>query len=673
MKKTESLLIEIGCEEIPARFVSVMSDQLRDGVINSLRTLNLSFDESSITSFSTYRRFSLLVNAVQLKQDDQIIEMIGPPLAISKNDKGEWTVPALKFAEKCLCDVSELKSKKDNKNRDVLFFERKEDGRDAVVCLSEFIPSVMQSFHLPIAMRWGSGEHLFIRPVHWVVALLGEVVIPFSVFDCNSSNVSKGQRILFSDKDILIKHPETYIDQLLGGFVEVKPEKRRSLILEYLNNNSTHYDKSLLEEVVNLVEWPYLLEGEIEDKYLSLPVNVITETMKKHQKYFPLYDGDSLKKTFLVVADNVTEKNKETIIKGNCRVLRARLEDALFFWNEDLATSLRDNVEALKKVIFQEGLGSLFEKKERIKKLAHILNRSQRLNLDLTQIDEAADLCKADLVSSMVGEFASLQGQMGELYAEKEGVSGAVSKAISGHYMPLQSGGVLPEDLLSSVIGIADRVDSIVASFFNNKIPTGSKDPLGIRRAIYTVLEICTAHSLNINISELFTVAYSLFGAEKNRDKLESFFFQRLKNYLEEIALPFDSVDCGAASSILENSYTSVLHFQTMNSVFEKRSSSQFKILIETAVRVKRLSMKLDKKASVDPSFFVEDIEKVLWTLFNETGDNSCFKYNDILPAYFESILVMDKNEAIKLNRLSQVSLINDWYQAFADFEKIKL
>lgn len=665
---SKSLLIEIGCEEIPSRFVSVMTEQLRSGVVSLLERLAIPFNKEAVRVFSTYRRFAVSIDEVNLVQPDQTIEFSGPPLHISKTKEGLWSVAAQKFAEKCGCDVTDLFIKKDAKDRDILAYETIEKGRLTSHCLSEELPLLLTSFHLPISMKWGAGEWTFIRPVHWILALLGEETIPFSVFNCTASNKTQGHRMFSDQKWITISSPGHYESELRRACVLVSDHERKEFILNGLEQHTTQYDEELLDEVVNLVEWPHLLQGNIDKKYFQLPDYVITESMKKHQKYFPFFQDKVLTESFLIVGDNVTSSNEATIIKGNERVLTARLEDALFFFNEDFKTPLIHNVEKLKRIIYQKGLGSIYDKKERIKQLSHYINDVAALGLSPSDIDLASDLCKADLVSHMVFEFPELQGKIGARYAESQGISPDVSLAILEHYLPSQAGGTLPTHVLGVVIGIADRIDSMVASFFNNQIPTGSKDPLAIRRAVYTLLDLCEGHGLSLNIRDLVQKGFSLFGEEKNRDALDTFFMQRLSYYLEEHGFSYDE-----AHSVLDHCYTNILHYNSVKSIFDARGTDSFKVLVETAVRVKRLSKTEENNAEVDPKLFKEPIESELWDTFNALDHHNVFGLNDVLPRYFDKVLVMDEDLAVRKNRLSQLKGIHDWYQSFLDFEKIKV
>jgi len=664
---TKSLIIEIGCEEIPSRFVTSLSHSFRESLEKELVRHGIQFEKGSSQIYSTYRRLVVFIKDVSEDQDDQVISLTGPPLAISKDDNGDWTVPAKKFAEKCGCSLEELHVSKDVKNRDILFFERKKKGGRSLEVLSSILPDVITSLHLPIAMKWGVGEHTFIRPVHWVLALFGDEVVPFDLFSCQSGSRSLGHRILSNNVAIKVNHADTYVDQLREAFVLVSPREREQVITTELQRESSHWDAGLLDEVKNLVEWPTPLIGEIEDKYLTLPSSVIAETMKTHQKFFPLYDGEDLKRTYLVIADNVTDKNRSTVLNGNGRVLKARLEDALFFWTEDLKRPLDSFVEKLKTIVYQQGIGTIHDKVTRIETLSVYLNEVLSLSIPTESLKLSSRYSKSDLASQMVYEFPDLQGEMAKYYAQHHGFSPDISLALHEHYFPLQAGGKCPTQILSAIVGLADRLDHIVGSYVAGHLPTGSKDPLGIRRAMYTLMELCDNFELNLDITRAIDKAYELYGGEKNRSSLIEFFTQRLKSYFEDKGLNHDE-----ALSIIELSYRDLRHRRHLEPLFESRKEQSFKLLVDNAVRVKRLARKLEHAPEVNESLFKESIENKLWTHFQESNTD-ILSLNEILPEYFEHVLVMDPDSAVKHNRLSVLKAIDDWYSLTADFEKISI
>jgi glycyl-tRNA synthetase beta chain len=678
-----TLLIEIGCEEIPARFVDSLTKNWCSKLEALLEKENLKQNDTTISTYSTYRRLTLSVANIPSAQDDYEETFNGPPLQIAKNESGEWLPPALGFAKKVGISPNELgnHTSKDAKGREILSYTKKVKGQASIDLLKTLIPDSLQNIELPIAMRWGSNSDTFFRPIHWITALLDDTVIPFTFFDVTSSNTSRGHRFLTKAQDntiegieFTIPHANEYDSTLKNNTVIATPKEREEIIRNFLESNGqSDYDRSLLNEVVNLVETPFPLIGTFDKSYLDLPESVLIQTMAKHQKYFPLFKDGKLTNSFCFIAESITEHNKNSVIEGNERVLKARLEDAKFFWDEDLKKPLETLTPKLSNVLFQKGLGSLLEKTNRIAAIAKHIKEIWGVSVADTDIERAALLCKADLVSNMVYELPDLQGQMGEIYALKSGETTHIAQSIREHYYPLSSTSALPQSELGALLAVADKADTIVACYQNNLIPSGSKDPLGVRRAMLGILAVCH-HYGALNFETLFDVAYTTLNKGKqNEDKLDEFFTIRLKTFIEENA----AVSYDIAESVVEiakTNLTSAIHTAKTLSEMKTQQPNEYKTLIETAVRVKRLSKKATN-SSVNTALFQKDIEAKAFDAFTSIKDSfsaqNTSELNTVLTTYFEDILVMAEDEKVKENRLGFLSQVHEAYSSVADFERI--
>lgn len=678
-----TLLVEIGCEEIPARFVDSLTENWKAKLSTCLDREKLLTNTTQLSSYSTYRRLTLQVDNMPDSQPDFEETFNGPPLHIAKNESGEWLPPAIGFAKKVGISPEELNNHvgSDAKGREILSYTKQIKGRNTQEILQEILPESLSQIDLPIAMRWGNNTDTFFRPIHWIVALLDSTVIPFTFFEAKSGTTSRGHRFLTQAQDNTIDGEvftlpiaSAYVDTLKQYNVIANPIERETTIRSFLaQNGQSNADETLIQEVVNLVEMPFPLIGHFDTTYLELPESVLIQTMAKHQKYFPLFKNGKLTNAFCFIAESITEQNKTNVIEGNERVLKARLEDAKFFWEEDLKKPLETATPKLKNVLFQKGLGSIFEKTERLSTLAKHIKTLWNADVSDTDIERAALLCKADLVSNMVYELPDLQGIMGEIYALKSGEKASIAEAIREHYYPLSSSSDVPKSALSAALAVADKADTIVACYQNNLIPSGSKDPLGVRRAMLGILAI-TAHHGNLDFIDLFKHAYkTLNKGQNNFDKLDEFFTVRLKTFIEEST----QVSYDIAESVVETAKSNLNKATQTARDLSKLKQNQpdtFKALTETAVRVKRLAQKASG-AILNPSLFEHSIEsqahKTLKAFTAACSIENTQELGTVLTRYFEDILVMSDNTAVKENRLAFLSEVNAAYASLADFERI--
>ena len=690
--KTVDFLFELGCEEIPARFLGALSDAIKTDLLSALEKLHIGYnvgdDADQVTVFYTYRRLAVRIQALHAMQQDQLIQYQGPPVAVAKDKAGQWTPAALGFAKKCGVSPDQLQTIADAKGRDCLYYELMQKGQPVQTCLPELIRDVIYSIHLPIAMRWGSETQPFFRTVQWICCLCDSLPIDVTVWDVTATNQSFGHRFLTSNSDnsidgkpITISSPAVYEAVLKDHFVMVDPQKRREIITKALNNSEG--PPGLVDEVNGLVEWPTALTMTFDDRYLSLPDEVLVQVMVKHQKYFPIWDNGHLTHQCIVIADNVTGSNQQTIIDGNQRVIHARFSDALYFWETDCKKPLKHYVSQLDKVVFQKGLGTLLDKTNRLQQLVMVINETYSLKLKETILKRAAFLCKADLVTQMVCEFPILQGVMGFFYAKKT-EDDAVSMAIRDHYLPAQSKGKVPDTEVGAVLAIADRMDTIVACYVNGQLPTSSKDPMGLRRAMLGILVIMDQFQWSINLEALIDLSYGCFdrggSKEFSKDQLMSFFLLRIKYYMMEAGISYD-----IAEAVLSSGMTDFLGSLNRARGLMDYANDEvaYKRLIDAGVGCIRLVKERSDTngVTVNVDLFEHESEGHLFNAIKvaikSTEDDPPDQPQldelvflvPMIESYFDSVLVMADDESVRCNRLLVIDHVATRFKSFAQFE----
>jgi len=701
-------LLEIGCEEIPARFMPELLDNLKEGFTTELAKHKIV--PSSLKTLGTYRRLAVLIEGLPDNTSNETLRIRGPIAAIAHTPDGQWTPAGLGFLKKNEASEREAKLEDEQGKTYVVLYKNKV-GQPVKHLLAPLIGSVVEKLPLPIAMKWGNNQGPFVRPIRWIVSMWNNEVLPVHLFGIDAGNVSHGHRFLsnteqnlgsFLGQSFVISSAnlEDYKAELRKHSVIVDQNERKNCIENgnygcIFKGYRAQPEDPLIQEVVFLTENPEILEGRFDKAYsdtnTGLPHKVLVETMKKHQKFFPEYldeNRSDVKNRFFVVADNVTDANKDIIKNGNEGVLKARLDDALFFWTEDLKTPLSSKLDKLKTIVFQKGLGSMYDKTQRIKALAQFFAKDC-LNLDpqtLATIEQVAELCKADLATHMVFELPSLQGFMGSIYAKKEGLSEAVSKGILDH---LKLDGT--SQLEGLIVGLADRIDTIAACFANGLIPTGSRDPWGLRRAgnewvvifIRTLNDIedprLSKQTLNtVSPRTFFYKALALLNKpETHVVAIETFMLERFKTLLSDFS-SYDVLDA-VSDKILD---TPIQAYDLACTLSEQKKNVQFKQLVETAVRSKRLAKEATSGVAVNPALFTEPSETKAYkaVLGCEQGLKSATIQEVImhlagliepLSGYFEAVLVMDKDPAIKQNRLAFLSQTNALFAHLGDLEKI--
>ena len=543
----KDLLFEIGAEEIPAGFMPNILGQLKLLAETKLNDAHHPFE--SIETYGTPRRLALIVKGLADASAEISERHKGPSASIAYDADGNATKAAIGFARGKGLDVADLVVEDG-----YIYAETKTAGVPAKDIVSEMLPQLITGLNFPKSMHWGDLDAKFVRPVRWLVALLDEEVIPVEFATVKSGNVTRGHRFLGAD-EITIKNAASYVDTLKENFVMVDQDARRELISKQLHdmaaskNASIVWDDDLLEEINYLVEWPTALCGGFEESYLALPDAAIITPMKDHQRYFPLVGQDGKLLPMFLTVRNGSDHSIEVVQAGNERVLRARLDDAKFFFNEDRKKPLIDRQDGLTKIVFQEGLGNLADKTERLLKLGRVFGEECGLHEDAAVVlERATELAKTDLTTGMVTEFTELQGVMGKEYALLDGESPEVAEAIFEQYLPRFAGDVLPQTEAGKVLSIIDKVDNIVATFSRGLIPTGSQDPYALRRQTIGILNILLGSEWNISLRPIFKASMELLNvpAEKQEELLgqvEEFFTLRLKNIFLDREVPHHVID----------------------------------------------------------------------------------------------------------------------------------
>ncbi len=673
------LLIEIGSEEIPARFISRGLTLLKEDLILLLEKSSIKF--GAISEYSTPRRVTLLVDSVAEQQDDREIESLGPPKKAAYDADGNPTKAASGFARSLNIDVTDLVIKKTERG-EYVSATVEEKGKPTADVLSEFLPKLISSLQLPRSMRWGDGSLKYFRPIKWILAMLGNQVIPFALDSMRSSNISYGHRFL-SPAAIKINDPSSYLPSLKQNHVFADYYERRNRISEGIRkieaaaNCKVHEDAELLDIVTNLVEYPTAVLGSFEDKYLSLPKELLITVMKTHQKYFSMEDREGNMRSSFIVISNMNSAVNDTVKRGAERVLRARLEDARFYYIEDRKKAFWDYVEELKKVTFQEKLGNLYGKAKRISSLSSFI--TELINPDLKEkIQRASMLCKADIVTGVVGEFPELQGYMGMTYAQISGEDKDIASAIYEHYLPRFTGDSLPSGEIGTIVSIADKMDNIASFFYLDMIPSGSEDPFALRRQAAGIINILQSNAYTVSINSLIASSLkSLETSEENRAKLTDrvlqFFTQRLEGMLLSQGHSYDIIN--AVLSVSELNFTDInLRIKSLSAM---KKEPAFPALLTAAKRVYNILGKIQPH-DVNESLLSEPSEKDLFSAVEKiknkltTGDFMVlYKLEGPINLFFNSVLVMDKNPQIKDNRLALLLSVKKSFDSLGDFSKI--
>mgnify|MGYP005750462843 FL=1 len=687
---SRDLLIEIGLEEMPARFVTNSMNQLEEKMIAWAKEHQLSF--STIKSYSTPRRLAVVIENLAEKQEDVTIEAKGPAKKIALSDSGEWSKAAQGFTRGQGATVQDIFFKEVN-GVEYAHVQKHVKGKSTVEIIQQ-LGEVMTSLHFPKNMRWGSEELRYVRPIKWLTVLFGEEVVSLEIAGVPSGNTSLGHRFLGNKIEIL--HPEFYAKTLLGEYVIVDPVERKEAIKQQLqtigeeNGWDIPVDEDLLEEVNNLVEYPTALFGKYDESFLSLPEEVLITSMKEHQRYFPVKNKEGKLLPYFITVRNGNHEHLDIVAKGNEKVLSARLSDAAFFFKEDEKLVIADAIAKLDKVVFHEEIGTTGEKVKRVRDFAlHIASNLQMDAYTTEQVSRAGEIYKFDLVSQMVYEFPELQGLMGERYALTKGETKEVAVAINEHYMPRSAEDATPHSDVGAILSIAEKLDTIVSFFAIGVIPTGSQDPYALRRQATGVVQTIINKEWPISLTEMFTTLinnYETMGIlKRNREdvlsELEAFFRLRLKNILNEQNVSYDIVDAVLDLPLVDlASVISKAH--VLNS---HKKNDSFKPIVESLSRVLNIAKKAESD-QVEVDLITEQAEKSLYESYLETKEKVKLSLEEkkyehafdglasmqhIIDQYFENTMVMADDELVKRNRLAQMKLLADVIKSFGDWNKI--
>jgi glycyl-tRNA synthetase beta chain len=710
-----AFLLDVGTEELPAGFLSDAIVQWKSRIPESLKTHNL--PNAAVEVYGTPRRLAVLITDLPSQQADREEEIKGPPAQAAFKD-GQPTKAAIGFATKQGVDISALEIRPTEKG-DFVFVNKQIPGRPIADILTELVPQWVWNLEGKRLMRWGHGDGRFSRPIRWLVTLLDGEILPLQLENgakvVKSNRISRTHRVLHPEP-VSISHATEYVKTLSSGYVNVPPENRGEIITnqvkaaaEKLGGYTPIYPE-LLAEVVNLVEYPTAVIGKFEEEFLKLPKEVITEVMVSHQRYFPVFKNaecQELLPNFITISNGDPAKS-DIIAVGNARVIRARLADGRFFYEADLSKPLESYLPQLEKVTFQEDLGSVYAKIERIVKNAKKITTQLQLNPAQTHnIQRSALLCKADLVTQMVYEFPELQGIMGEKYALANDENPEVAKAIFEHYLPRNADDIFPQTLTGQIVGLADRLDTLTSIFGLGLIPSGSSDPFALRRAANAIINITWLANLPINLSALLAEITADFAAAFNKDAkslintLREFFLQRIRTLLQdEKQIDYDLVNAVLGENdpeYTERALTDLLDVRDRSLYLQKiRKDGTLDKIYETVNRSTRLAAQgnldfqtLEPQTLIKPELFQKKSESAFYNALLELVPQTqaaqqnrdyqllvtaLTKIAPTVGTFFDgedSVLVMDENPDIKQNRLNLLGLLRNHARVLADFGAI--
>lgn len=714
----EKLLFEIGTEEIPAKFMPGILKQLKELAAAKMQELRIPFED--ITVYGTPRRMAFIAGGVAETQADVVVEAKGPSVKIAYVS-GAPSKAAQGFARGQGVDVKDLVVR-DN----YVYAVKHLAGQPVVELLPGLLMDILTSLSFPKTMRWADYEFRFVRPIRWMVALFGDQIIPVEICGVKSGKFSMGHRFMQQSLKaaaesqgllsaalskvgnkvysalagvkgaVEIPSAGDYKKVMYDNFVMVDQDERRALILQQIkdlaaqNGGEAEINEDLLEEVNYLVEWPTALCGKFEEKFLSLPKECIITPMREHQRYFPVLDEDgNLLNKFITVRNGGSE-HLDIVTHGNERVLRARLSDAEFFFNEDRAIKLEDRLEKLKTVSFQEGLGNMYDKSERLVKMAEMLRFAINTPVDEEELRRCALLCKTDLVTGMVIEFTELQGVMGREYALLDGEKPEVATGIFEHYLPRFAGDALPATTIGRIVGIGDKLDNICATFSRGLAPTGSQDPYALRRQALGVINILLDANYHISLAKIIAGTLYLLDIKPEETgklvpQIMEFFKQRLRNLLMDQGIRYDVIDAVFADKRNDDMVDLAVRCKALAAYVEAGNAEP---LVQVAVRVSNLCKKIEKEVAISGALFKDESENKLHEVVAAVSKEIIpeivlYDYAAVLKAgekviepvntFFDNVMVMDEDENVKNNRLAMLEEVRSIVNAVGDLSLLVL
>lgn len=714
----EKLLFEIGTEEIPAKFMPGILKQLKELAPAKMQELRIPFED--ITVYGTPRRMAFIAGGVAETQADVVVEAKGPSVKIAYVS-GAPSKAAQGFARGQGVDVKDLVVR-DN----YVYAVKHLAGQPVVELLPGLLMDILTSLSFPKTMRWADYEFRFVRPIRWMVALFGDQIIPVEICGVKSGKFSMGHRFMQQSLKaaaesqgllsaalskvgnkvysalagvkgaVEIPSAGDYKKVMYDNFVMVDQDERRALILQQIkdlaaqNGGEAEINEDLLEEVNYLVEWPTALCGKFEEKFLSLPKECIITPMREHQRYFPVLDEDgNLLNKFITVRNGGSE-HLDIVTHGNERVLRARLSDAEFFFNEDRAIKLEDRLEKLKTVSFQEGLGNMYDKSERLVKMAEMLRFAINTPVDEEELRRCALLCKTDLVTGMVIEFTELQGVMGREYALLDGEKPEVATGIFEHYLPRFAGDALPATTIGRIVGIGDKLDNICATFSRGLAPTGSQDPYALRRQALGVINILLDANYHISLAKIIAGTLYLLDIKPEETgklvpQIMEFFKQRLRNLLMDQGIRYDVIDAVFADKRNDDMVDLAVRCKALATYVEAGNAEP---LVQVSVRVSNLCKKIEKEVAISGALFKDESENKLHEVVAAVSKEIIpeivlYDYAAVLKAgekviepvnaFFDNVMVMDEDENVKNNRLAMLEEVRGIVNAVGDLSLLVL
>ena len=690
MTASRDLLIEIGTEELPPKALQSMCDALQAS-LDTLLTEN-HLEHGSSQAYGAPRRLAVLIRDVPEAQPDREINKRGPALQAAFDDDGKPTKPAQGFARSCGVEVSDLQQLQTDKGT-WLAFTSTVAGQPATEIIPGLLEKALKTLPMPKRMRWGSSDIEFVRPLHWIVLLFGHEAVKARILGIDSDRYSRGHRFHHPDS-IAISSPESYAETLQQtGWVIADMAQRRASIQAQASEagtalgGKTHIDPDLLDEVNALVEWPVAISGSFDERYLDVPAEALISSMQDHQKYFPVMDADGKLLPHFITIANISSTQPEQIRAGNERVIRPRLEDAVFFWNQDRKQSLHSRAGLLDNMAFQKKLGSLGDKQRRISAIAsHI---ATELDIDVPQVQRAAALCKCDLVTSMVSEFPDLQGIMGRYYARHDGEDAAVAKALDEQYQPRFAGDALPSSGAGQALAIAERLDTLTGIFAIGQTPTGDKDPFGLRRSALGLLRILIEKQLDLDLTTLIETAAQLLPAEVQAgtitQDLFNFMMERLRAYYLDTGY-----DSHMFAAVLARQPARPLDFdQRIRAVRAFGKLAEAESLAAANKRIRNILRKADTEipASCREELLQEPAEQALATAVSDlqTAVEPLFqqrRYTEALrelaalqtpvDAFFDQVMVMADDKQLRDNRLALLNSLSQLFLQVADISLLQ-
>lgn len=680
------LLFELGTEELPPVSLKTLRDALKTNVAEALTAQDFSFE--SIESYATPRRLALIVRQLSDAQPDKEVERLGPAVAAAFDDNGQPKPAAVGFAKSCGTEVDQLERIATDKG-ERLGFTLSQKGQPLSELIEQILNSALKKLPIPKPMRWGDSSAQFIRPVHWAVLLHGSSVLEATILDTKTGNISRGHRFM-SEGDVSLHDADDYVNKLKAEHVIVSFEERQKIIEQQVKDAAdkiggvAQIEQGLLDEVTGLVEWPVALTGEFDTEFLKVPAECLVSSMAEHQKYFHVLDNDGNLMPNFITISNIESSNPRVVIEGNEKVIRPRLADAMFFYEKDQQTTLASQQERLKKVVFQNQLGSVQEKAERVAELAKAI--APQVGADPELAHRAGLLSKCDLTTQMVGEFDKLQGIMGTYYARHDGEDDSVAIAMTEQYLPKYSGDALAQNPVGQCIAIADRVDTLAGIFGIGQAPKGAKDPFALRRASIGLLRTIVENQLSLDLDQLVEQSLSQFDGkltdELAAEKLLNFIFDRFRAwYLDQ------NVSANTVSAVMALRPTKPLDFDLrIKAVQHFQTLPESESLSAANKRVKNILAKADIEVpdTIDTGLLQDTAEKALADTISKVDAELATiddyqerltrlaALRDDVDAFFDNVMVNAEDAAVKANRLALLKKLEGMFGSVADISLLQ-